>query len=451
MSALWSMFDVHAAFVMQRNDISHAKAIANARMWLESTLESIPADQRSKVREHLMQPRMQERDALQMLAELMTVKSPEELADKLGVPEDQARDQIRSIMEKEITLKDQMRYAAELHAQNDKAAQRAGVPYQGYSRADMWKLGRVYFEHTIGLTDNPSSDDAWEIGMQRAAEKFPSELMEKLSVGLGGEIGSLIIGATRWYERACPVVQLSSHSYAAALAATSLPHDIEINPPWQAFMIDLPSDLIPAENNESDIRSLLVHRHRSADKKSFTWDILLLPRIPLPLLRTVNMPLSDLLSGDKSIEQDESLMTSVSRELTTEDERKLRICTRIALGVCLAMSDPNAVRATASTKMSEETHRKRLAKEPACRVFMLGRPVKVDCRIAIRSYIMNGSSVRGPLTIQFLVRGYWRNQPYGPNLSKRRAQWIEPYWKGPEDAPINVRPHILKNNHGEDT
>lgn len=31
---------------------------------------------------------------------------------------------------------------------------------------------------------------------------------------------------------------------------------------------------------------------------------------------------------------------------------------------------------------------------------------------------------------QWIVRGHWRNQPYGKGLSKRRLVWIEPYVKG---------------------
>lgn len=43
------------------------------------------------------------------------------------------------------------------------------------------------------------------------------------------------------------------------------------------------------------------------------------------------------------------------------------------------------------------------------------------------------------LTVQFPVRGHWRNQWY-PSIEEHRQVWIAPYIKGPEDAPFVTRP-----------
>ncbi|MEU4224367.1 hypothetical protein AB0F17_08740 [Nonomuraea sp. NPDC026600] len=37
---------------------------------------------------------------------------------------------------------------------------------------------------------------------------------------------------------------------------------------------------------------------------------------------------------------------------------------------------------------------------------------------------------------QWVVRGHWRQQPYGPKGSLRRPVWIAPHVKGPEGAPL---------------
>lgn len=39
---------------------------------------------------------------------------------------------------------------------------------------------------------------------------------------------------------------------------------------------------------------------------------------------------------------------------------------------------------------------------------------------------------------RFVVRGFYRQQAYGPDHSLRRRQWIPPYVKGPEDAPLSL-------------
>ncbi len=37
---------------------------------------------------------------------------------------------------------------------------------------------------------------------------------------------------------------------------------------------------------------------------------------------------------------------------------------------------------------------------------------------------------------QWFVRGHWRQQACGPRMSQRRAIWIKPYRKGPDDKPV---------------
>lgn len=75
--------------------------------------------------------------------------------------------------------------------------------------------------------------------------------------------------------------------------------------------------------------------------------------------------------------------------------------------------------------------------KPSHRLAVLGRPVKADMRDAVKRYL-NGSSKRSP-SFQYVVRGHYRNQPHGPSRTLRRLQWIEPFWKGPEDGLIHAR------------
>ena len=45
--------------------------------------------------------------------------------------------------------------------------------------------------------------------------------------------------------------------------------------------------------------------------------------------------------------------------------------------------------------------------------------------------------------IRFLVRGHWRNQACGPQMSERRIIWIKPYFKGPNMAELVNRPYVV--------
>lgn len=50
------------------------------------------------------------------------------------------------------------------------------------------------------------------------------------------------------------------------------------------------------------------------------------------------------------------------------------------------------------------------------------------------------------LTKRFIVRGHWRNQACGPGHKLRRPMWINAHVKGPEDAPLDVRPTVWRVN-----
>jgi hypothetical protein len=424
---LWSLFDIIVAASALRQNTSHAEAVANTRMWLEHALDGRPSEKRAAYREDVMRPRAEEAHARKMIAEMQTV-TLEHLSEEL--------------LRQEPTVRDWQRYATILNEQHCGS----DTPLQDFSREGMWKLGRFLFDRTLAHADDPSSDDAWVQGMERARSEYSEDEFKRMwAVCNARNSNAIVTAAARWYEQGCPVVQLSSHSYAAALAATSLPKDIDVRPPWRSFMIDLPNDLIPSEGG-GDVRSLLVHHHTLVPDRSWSWSIVLLPRTSPILLRSENRSSAYLIEGDlrDAGEADEGLRVSSDLDTTAEDHRKLVVAARIAFGTCLAMSDPTAVRTTTTSRLSISTQRKRLEREPLCRVFLLGRTVSVDVREAIHSYIAHGSKGRGPLTVQFLVRGHWRNQAHGPHMSERKIVWIEPHWKGPEDGPINLRPHVLK-------
>ena len=55
-------------------------------------------------------------------------------------------------------------------------------------------------------------------------------------------------------------------------------------------------------------------------------------------------------------------------------------------------------------------------------------------------------------TISFIVRGFYRNQAYGPGLKLRRRQWIPPFVKGPKDKPLRVKDtvNVFRGMTGKD-
>lgn len=52
--------------------------------------------------------------------------------------------------------------------------------------------------------------------------------------------------------------------------------------------------------------------------------------------------------------------------------------------------------------------------------------------------------------VRFPVRGFWRNQWY-PSRGVHRPKWIDPHWRGPDDAPITHPERVRVLRHHERT
>jgi hypothetical protein len=133
-------------------------------------------------------------------------------------------------------------------------------------------------------------------------------------------------------------------------------------------------------------------------------------------------------------------------EQMDHDARLYDLIGRLILNTCLAMSDPDNIRQVGSSHKRYAAREDRRQGPPEQRVFQVGKPIQLDCREAVRRFL--GQKRAGAkLSVQVLVRGHWKNQPYGPKHTLRRRQWIEPYWKGDSEAPIPVRPHVMEGDN----
>ena len=124
-----------------------------------------------------------------------------------------------------------------------------------------------------------------------------------------------------------------------------------------------------------------------------------------------------------------------SKEGRVATKRVLECVYRLVIGTELEMSDPDHV------KRPPTGHRRATTGQPSG-VHRLIREVRVDCRAAISAYV--AGATRSSPSVRSLIRGHYKHVPYGPRSSLRRWQPIEPYWKGPEGAPVAVRPHRLE-------
>jgi hypothetical protein len=71
---------------------------------------------------------------------------------------------------------------------------------------------------------------------------------------------------------------------------------------------------------------------------------------------------------------------------------------------------------------------------PTKNIYDVGRVVKLDGALRRAMAASEGDAQRVALAHRFIVRGHWRWQAHGEGRALRRRQWIQPFWKGPENV-----------------
>jgi hypothetical protein len=197
------------------------------------------------------------------------------------------------------------------------------------------------------------------------------------------------------------------HKLAASLCLTDVPEDIEVKAPWMAWSLVIPDGVIYDPGGTARI-----------------W-----------VLGTEPM----FMVADGQI-----VRCNLPKEnIRPEDEingRRWLMIRNLIRGACLALSNPEDFskdRAGEGWKSSKKSNRKGPPELSQAR-FLLSAPVKVDLREEVRRVVTGERKGSSP-KVQFLVRGHWRNQACGPKQSLRKTIWIQPFWKGDEEARILLR------------
>jgi hypothetical protein len=256
-----------------------------------------------------------------------------------------------------------------------------------------------------------------------------------------------IVGFSKWAHCGFPTITMG-HKYAAALLSTSAsPEAIDLaRPPFPAFMIELPDKFLDIDDPNISggrmwLRRLLVmemegDRGRVWGYVAYTDGTVSMYRHGQKTDELMPPTMDDEVFGDEN--------DPFNYEVTDRDARVLILLGRLIVNTCLAMSDPSLVKAVGRSHKDWEKRSnegpKRNNPQPVVRIFQVGKPVQHDLREAVGEYV-NGQ--RRKLTVQVLVRGHYKTQHYGRGNSQIKTIWREPFWRGPEDAPIPLRPHNL--------
>jgi hypothetical protein len=210
-----------------------------------------------------------------------------------------------------------------------------------------------------------------------------------------------------------------SHKLAAALCLTDVPDEVEVRAPWSAWSLVVPDGLFPQDMGVNGER---------LGKLSRIWCMGAAPAFFVVRSGTIAG------GGPRGWNMDKMHDTAFGQQVLG-----------LIRGACLALSNPDDF-----AKEKQHGPSARAASKPSRHGppdlqqarFLLSAPVKVDLRDHLAA-ALSGRKGASP-TVQFLVRGHWRNQAHGPKASLRKTIWIQPFWKGPEESRILLRQHRIE-------
>jgi hypothetical protein len=235
--------------------------------------------------------------------------------------------------------------------------------------------------------------------------------------------------ATAWARSGYQRVVVG-HKLAASLMATQA-DDAEAMScsPWSAYLIEIPSELIRVRL-KSGLTSFDAVAVWHPDTEAVGRFVVFSRDSHAMIMGRLSFPLPDLADGSQgAFSIDDQAALNRARDCMA----RLIICTE------LEMSDPTRVKRPPVAKRGKGDD------GTPSGIHRLLREVRVDCREAIASYV-SGERSTSP-SVQTLVRGHFQRVAVGAGRVGRKWVEKEPYWRGPEDGPMALRPHRLVVKH----
>ena len=223
-----------------------------------------------------------------------------------------------------------------------------------------------------------------------------------------------------------------SHKAAAQFMATKVSESVlqDIRTPWKTFLIHVPAGILelPYDDGPAQVTHVIV-----ANPKPNKFGVLAL----------TNKHTMSVGAGTTFVEVLGSRWTTDWEDLerALQGDRAMRMVYNLVAALLVHLEErPGDTKPLGRAKTWNRQPPS--ARELTKHTFEVRAPVTVDCQPAIKQYLDGtGSSP----TVRTLVMGHWKHQVCGTGRTERRRIFIEPYWRGPDDAPVAVRPHHIES------
>lgn len=245
--------------------------------------------------------------------------------------------------------------------------------------------------------------------------------------GKDAQMAKLAAIANRdWMNCGSPRLLFEEKHAAALMMTDGSPAALrEVKMPFGSFLISFPDTLVevPTEDRMVPIGNVLVHSTQGTVVAHF---------------------------GDRSGLWASIMLTSLEHCGEFAGESKAaEIVSRLIVGACIEATRHRVTLMTVGPcSAGNGCNLAPVARrDPKPTNFTMTRPVKVDCRAALREYARSsGWSI--PKSVQSLIRGHWKMQACGVGLTEHMLMFVEPHLRGNPHAPMAVRPHVFGGSVG---
>jgi hypothetical protein len=317
----------------------------------------------------------------------------------------------------------------------------------GFRKEELIEVAEAVWNFAVDAGKTPGQIDDMAIKTAFEETRVTAEnqqIMSFLNVMMNEHEGLIsTMGLGQWYDCGFPQIEMGAKFAASLLASDVTPDALAMVAfPWRSFLIEVPDGLLEIFDNhtsrQTPIRRILVTKLAGHPRGPWAyvaytastvsvWRIGVHPHDLLP----ANLEGEDIDSGTILLEQ------------TDEDRRVNSLIGRLIINTCLTVTIPDLLKETGPGHASWTKAKKDPAKiDPGLlRSFRLGKPVTIDFRDRVKSYIRGE---RSSPDVRSLVRGHFKRQHYGVGNSEVKIIWREPFWRGEEGLPVVIRPHVVK-------